>query len=265
MGTLYVSSRWRTTTISATRPAPPRRTARCRARLLRPAAAPDSFRHRECRPAHPRSLVTLAATPRPRRRRRIVFELPARARPARCLLAGRARRWPLRPRRPARYRRIAADSRCGRREPGRATADSWNFRAASSSQRATTHRFSLHGSTTVAHSDRLALERLLRYFTRLHLAQARLFLLRDGRVAYELRKPWSRHQTHRVMTPLELIARRDGCCPLRGRAARLLDRGPLPPDSIQIFDAHRESFELNDYDIILIERTAFSTRNLRDG
>lgn len=67
--------------------------------------------------------------------------------------------------------------------------------------------WSLHAGTTVAAWDRVGLETLLRYFTRPPLAQRRLVLLRDGRVAYALRKPWRRDQTHRLMTPLELIAR----------------------------------------------------------
>jgi hypothetical protein len=67
--------------------------------------------------------------------------------------------------------------------------------------------WSLHAGTTVADWDRVGLERLLRYFTRPPLARDRLALLRDGRVAYALRKPWRRGQTHRIMTPLQLIAR----------------------------------------------------------
>src|SRR5207247_1212189 len=77
----------------------------------------------------------------------------------------------------------------------------------SGSRRARANGWSLHAGTTVARGDRGALERLLRYFTRPPLAQARLFLLHDGRIAYELRKPWRRDQTHRIMTPLELMAR----------------------------------------------------------
>jgi hypothetical protein len=49
-------------------------------------------------------------------------------------------------------------------------------------------------------------ERLLRYCARPPLSLERLAVLRDGRVAYELRKPWG-GATHRVMTPLQFLAR----------------------------------------------------------
>jgi len=47
----------------------------------------------------------------------------------------------------------------------------------------------------------------LRYCARPPLSLERLSTTPEGLVAYRLRKPWSADQTHRVMTPLEVMAR----------------------------------------------------------
>jgi hypothetical protein len=65
--------------------------------------------------------------------------------------------------------------------------------------------FDVHAGVVVAGSDPEGRERLLRYWAR-PLSLERLSVLPDGRVAYELRKPWGR-QTHRVMTPVAFLAR----------------------------------------------------------
>ena len=47
----------------------------------------------------------------------------------------------------------------------------------------------------------------MRYCARPPLSLERLSTTPEGLVAYRLRKPWSADQTHRVMTPLEVMAR----------------------------------------------------------
>ncbi|HWA78502.1 MAG TPA: transposase [Polyangiaceae bacterium] len=66
--------------------------------------------------------------------------------------------------------------------------------------------FDLHAGVVVSAGDREGRERLLRYCARPPLSLERLRLLPDGRVVYALRKPWGK-QTHRVMTPLQFLAR----------------------------------------------------------
>ena len=66
--------------------------------------------------------------------------------------------------------------------------------------------FDIHAGVTVASNDPAGRERLFRYCARPPLSLQRLSQLPDGRLAYALRKPWGR-QTHRVMAPLEFMAR----------------------------------------------------------
>ncbi|MBN2196991.1 MAG: transposase [Polyangiaceae bacterium] len=66
--------------------------------------------------------------------------------------------------------------------------------------------FDVHAGVVVAASDRAGSQRLLRYCARPPLSLQRLSVLQDGRIAYELRKPWG-PQTHRVMEPLAFMAR----------------------------------------------------------
>jgi hypothetical protein len=70
--------------------------------------------------------------------------------------------------------------------------------------------FDLHAGLTVAAQHpvgRLPLERLLRYCARPPIAQDRLSELPDGRIALELKTPWSDGSTHVVYEPLDLIAK----------------------------------------------------------
>jgi hypothetical protein len=67
--------------------------------------------------------------------------------------------------------------------------------------------FSLHAGVQMAAADREGRERLFRYCARPSLSQERFSMLPDGRVAYALKKPGRRGTTHRVMEPLELMAR----------------------------------------------------------
>ena len=67
--------------------------------------------------------------------------------------------------------------------------------------------FSLHGAVRVAAGDRKRLEHLFRYAGRPAIAESRLSLLPDGRVAYSLKKTWRDGSTHVVMEPKVLIER----------------------------------------------------------
>ena len=66
--------------------------------------------------------------------------------------------------------------------------------------------FSLHAGVSFGALDPKGRERLVRYCTRPPLAMERLSVLRDGSVAYRL-KYGTRRRSHRVMQPLEFMAR----------------------------------------------------------
>ena len=59
----------------------------------------------------------------------------------------------------------------------------------------------------VAAEDRDALERLCRYMARPAVAAGRVSVLPDGTVAYRVKSPRSAGATHRLMTPMEFMAR----------------------------------------------------------
>jgi len=67
--------------------------------------------------------------------------------------------------------------------------------------------FSLHAARTVGERDRKGLERLCRYGLRSPFSQERLSLLHDGRVTYELAKPWPTGRTELVLEPLDFLRR----------------------------------------------------------
>lgn len=104
--------------------------------------------------------------------------------------------------------------------------------------------FSLHAATHVAAEDRDALERLCKYGLRAPFAQDRLSLLPDGRVRYELRRPWPtpRGATELVFEPLQLMRRLASLIPrpyvnlvryygaFAGRS-KYRARLPLPPEA----------------------------------
>ncbi|WP_437981686.1 transposase [Sorangium sp. So ce117] len=66
--------------------------------------------------------------------------------------------------------------------------------------------FDVHCAVRIAVNDDAGRERLLRYCARPPFATGRIEVLKDGRVAY-LMKTARRGSTHRVMTPIELMAR----------------------------------------------------------
>jgi hypothetical protein len=67
--------------------------------------------------------------------------------------------------------------------------------------------FNLHASVAIAGDDDLGRERLMRYGARPPLALDRLRRLPDGRIAYHIKKLREGRAKHRVMTPLEFLAR----------------------------------------------------------
>ena len=66
--------------------------------------------------------------------------------------------------------------------------------------------FDVHCAVRIAKGDDEGRERLARYCARPPFALERIELLRDGRVAYRVKTP-RRGRTHRVMSPVEFLAR----------------------------------------------------------
>ncbi len=73
--------------------------------------------------------------------------------------------------------------------------------------------FNLHASVAVAGDDDLGRERLMRYGARPPFALDRLRRLADGRIAYRIKKLRDGRAKHRVMTPVELLARLSAIIP----------------------------------------------------
>ncbi len=67
--------------------------------------------------------------------------------------------------------------------------------------------FNVHAGVRVEASDRVGLERICRYMGRPPVATGRVSVLPDGNVAYRVKSPRSAAKTHRIMTPVEFIAR----------------------------------------------------------
>ena len=65
----------------------------------------------------------------------------------------------------------------------------------------------MHAGVSIAAWDRDGRERLLRYGARPPFSLARISLLPDGRVAYRTKYPGPNGHTHRVMTPVDFLAR----------------------------------------------------------
>ena len=80
-------------------------------------------------------------------------------------------------------------------------------RFAPGSLRAESDGYSLHAATCIPAADREALEHLCRYVTRPPLAQGRLLLRDDGKVIWNLRKPWRDGTRGFVLDPLVFIER----------------------------------------------------------
>jgi hypothetical protein len=71
---------------------------------------------------------------------------------------------------------------------------------------ATCDGFDVHCAVRIAAGDAAGRERLVRYCARPPFALDRISVLRDGRIAYLLKVP-RKGRTHRVMTPMEFMAR----------------------------------------------------------
>lgn len=67
--------------------------------------------------------------------------------------------------------------------------------------------FRVHAGVRIAAGDDEGREQLCRYASRPAIALGRMTLLDDGRIAYRVRHPFGPHGLHRVMTPLEFLAR----------------------------------------------------------
>jgi len=66
--------------------------------------------------------------------------------------------------------------------------------------------FNLHAAVCVGADDDISRERLVRYCARPPFALERLSVLADGRIAYRIKQP-RKAATHRILTPIELLAR----------------------------------------------------------
>jgi hypothetical protein len=95
---------------------------------------------------------------------------------------------------------------CGRVHP--ADPDDLRFGARMESRwSATVDGFNVHAGVRVRAGEDEARERLCRYAARPAFALDRLSVLRDGWVAYRVKYAPSAAATHRVMTPIEFLAR----------------------------------------------------------
>jgi len=86
----------------------------------------------------------------------------------------------------------------------------------------------LHANQAVPADDRTALERLCRYILRPPIAQDRLQLTPDGRVAVALKTAWADGTTHLLFEPVELLTKLAVLTP-RPRINLLLYHGVLAP------------------------------------
>ncbi|MBN4059063.1 transposase [Endomicrobium sp. AH-315-J14] len=102
----------------------------------------------------------------------------------------------------------SVDSAAGRGGAGAIAADTdAQFRRRSGVHVGEAGGFNIHAGVVLVADDREGLERLFRYCGRPPLSLERMTELVDGRIAYRLRHPSRRGETHRVMTPLQFLAR----------------------------------------------------------
>jgi hypothetical protein len=96
----------------------------------------------------------------------------------------------------------AGDVRCSREQ-----ADEQRFTQRKSPQTGEFGGFSIHAGVTVHAADNDGRERLIRYCARPALSMERLSETSDGLIAYRLRHAQKGKATHRVMRPIDLLAR----------------------------------------------------------
>ena len=124
------------------------------------------------------------------------------------------------------YATLAPDGRVRAAEPDDAAFSPRRSPAMS----AAVDEFNLHAGVTVPAWDRDARERRLRYCARPPFSLARLSVLSDGRVAYRTTYPGPHGHTHRVMDPLEFMARLAALVP-PPRSPRVRYAGVRAPNS----------------------------------
>jgi hypothetical protein len=88
--------------------------------------------------------------------------------------------------------------------------------------------FDLHANVWVSANDRAGLERLCRYVLRPPLAQDRLRLRSDGRIAVALKTAWHDGTTELVFEPLEFLERLAAMTP-RPELNLIISHGVLAP------------------------------------
>jgi hypothetical protein len=89
----------------------------------------------------------------------------------------------------------------------RPTCARWSSRTTTRGRANSQRGFNLHAGVRVAADDRDGLERLCRSMARPAVASGRVTRLSDGNVAYRVKAPRRAGATHRVMTPMEFMAR----------------------------------------------------------
>jgi hypothetical protein len=95
-----------------------------------------------------------------------------------------------------------------RASDARAEADEARFgRRPPKAQAGAVEGFNLHASVMIAARDVEGRERLLRYVARPMVVGERMRELADGRIAWRLKVPCGRGETHRIMEPMEFMAR----------------------------------------------------------
>jgi len=92
-------------------------------------------------------------------------------------------------------------------DPGGASAKREALELPRNALVASANGYSLHAATRIDADDRDALERLIRYMSRPPLSQGRLMLREDGKVLWNLRRPWRDGTRAFVFDPLTFIGR----------------------------------------------------------
>jgi hypothetical protein len=108
------------------------------------------------------------------------------------------------------FAQVQAEAATTWRSPAAATAHAVR---GSDRLRAWCAGFSLHAGVVVPDYDREALERLCRYGARPAFAHDRLAWTTDGRISYQLKRPWPDGRTHLVLEPVAFLRRLVGIIP----------------------------------------------------
>ncbi|MDD5306582.1 MAG: transposase [Deltaproteobacteria bacterium] len=95
---------------------------------------------------------------------------------------------------------------------------------------ANAHGFDVHVGAQIHANDRARLERMLRYLLRPPIAQGRLSLLSDGKVALELKNQWNDGTTHLIFEPVEFIEKIAALVP-RPQSNLIIYNGVLAPNA----------------------------------